>query len=199
MLGGMATRKTTRSPALASRTLARFDALELGICLAVNRAARQTSIRYFFATISRLGDGLFWYLLMLILPVLYGYGGLKVSLQMASFGLIGLVIYKTLKSRLVRERPFVSDTGIVCGTPPLDRYSFPSGHTLHAVLFTSMAVSAYPELAPVLIPFAALVALSRVILGLHYPSDVVVGAAIGLGLAQLASGLSGTPHIPGLG
>ena len=74
---------------------------------------------------------------------------------------------------------------------PLDRFSFPSGHTLHAVGFTLLAVHAHPELAWFLIPFTVLVALSRLVLGLHYPSDVLTGAAIGTLMATLAIGLTG--------
>jgi undecaprenyl-diphosphatase len=71
--------------------------------------------------------------------------------------------------------------------PPLDRYSFPSGHTLHAVMFTALVVPSVPELAIVLIPFTMLVAASRVVLGLHYPSDVLAGAALGGALATLSN------------
>jgi undecaprenyl-diphosphatase len=85
---------------------------------------------------------------------------------------------------LVRERPYIGLIGIDCAMPPLDRYSFPSGHTLHAVGFTTVAVTAFPALAALLVPFAVLVAASRVILGLHYPTDVLAGAAIGYGVAQ---------------
>jgi undecaprenyl-diphosphatase len=72
--------------------------------------------------------------------------------------------------------------------PPLDRYSFPSGHTLHAVCFTLVLCSHIPAMAWALLPFTVLVALSRMVLGLHYPSDVLAGAAIGgaLGLLSLS-------------
>jgi undecaprenyl-diphosphatase len=69
---------------------------------------------------------------------------------------------------------------------PLDEFSFPSGHTLHAVAFTLVALAHYPALAPLLLPFTACVATSRVVLGLHYPSDVLAATAIGIGLAALA-------------
>jgi undecaprenyl-diphosphatase len=68
----------------------------------------------------------------------------------------------------------------------LDRFSFPSGHTLHAVNFTLVCSAYLPELAAPLAWFTAMVALSRPVLGLHYPSDVLAGAAIGT-LVALAS------------
>ena len=72
---------------------------------------------------------------------------------------------------------------------PLDRYSFPSGHTLHAVSFAWQATVHFPELGWVLVPLAALIAASRVVLGLHYPTDVLAGAAIGASLAELGISL----------
>lgn len=94
-------------------------------------------------------------------------------------GAVGLALYKLLKVRLVRERPFIGLIGIECAMPPLDRYSFPSGHTLHAVTFTAIAIHHVPMLAWVLVPFSLLIAASRVVLGLHYPTDVLAGAALG--------------------
>ena len=108
---------------------------------------------------------------------------------MACAALAGLAIYRFLKERFVRERPHVSSPDIRAAAPALDRYSFPSGHTLHAVSFTWLATEQFPELAWILLPFASLVAMSRVILGLHYPTDVLVGGAIGWGVARLVAAL----------
>ncbi|MEQ1580853.1 MAG: phosphatase PAP2 family protein [Steroidobacteraceae bacterium] len=161
----------------------RIDQAERRVCLLANAAARGRVVRGLFQAVSRLGDGVFWYALMAILPVAFGFDGLLTSAQMLAAGLVGLALYKVLKHSLVRERPFIGLLGIECAMPPLDRYSFPSGHTLHAVLFTCIAVAHFPVLAVILVPFALLVAASRVILGLHYPTDVAAGAALGSCLA----------------
>ncbi|RPI13055.1 MAG: phosphatase PAP2 family protein [Lysobacterales bacterium] len=164
----------------------RVDLAERRLCLSVNRGCHRAGIRGFFAAVSRLGDGPIWYVLVIVLAVAGGPDGAMAALQMTVGGVLGIAIYKFLKQRLVRERPFVSHDDILCGTAPLDRYSFPSGHTLHAVNFTALALTQVPELGLLLVPFAALVAASRVVLGLHYPTDVVAGAAIG---ALLATGV----------
>jgi undecaprenyl-diphosphatase len=165
----------------------RVDAYEYAWCLRLNQGCQQRRfVRDLFAAVSKLGDGVFWYILIFLLPAIYGESAVLPSVRMAAVGVAGVLLYKYLKSRLVRERPYISLAGIVPGTPALDRYSFPSGHTLHAVSFTVLAVSSYPELAWFLVPFATLVAASRVVLGLHYPSDVAAGAIIGATLAIIS-------------
>lgn len=140
-----------------------------------------------FAVISRLGDGVFWYSLIAILAIVGGRYGLTAGLHMLATGLVALLLYKSLKGSTRRERPCHYATGIVPGVPPLDRYSFPSGHTLHAVAFTTVALHYYPDLALLLVPFTLLVASSRIVLGLHYPSDVLVATIVGftLGYASI--------------
>ena len=165
--------------------LERLVCFDLRVCCYFNRHVERLRIRRLFAIVSRLGDGVFWYVLMAVLPVVYGLGAMEVSLRMAGASISGLIIYKLIKSFTERPRPFVKNKNIVLGTAPLDQYSFPSGHTLHAVSFTLIAIHFYPLLAWMLVPFALLVAMSRVVLGLHYPTDVLAGAIIGFGLALL--------------
>jgi undecaprenyl-diphosphatase len=164
----------------------RVDAIEHAWCLRLNRGCSRPAVRDIFAAISKLGDGSFWYVLIVLLPVVYGEAALYPAVRMAIVGVVGVALYKYLKSRLVRERPYISLAGITAGTRALDRYSFPSGHTLHAVSFTTLAVTSFPELAWLLVPLAGLIAASRVVLGLHYPTDVAAGAIIGAALAVLS-------------
>jgi undecaprenyl-diphosphatase len=168
--------------------MARFDVAEYRLCRRINRGSDVRLLLPVMRVASRLGDGVVWYLLLLLLPLLYGARGGRAAIVMTATGFIGLVLYKVLKRTLVRERPFIRHPGITLAMPPLDRYSFPSGHTLHAVSFTTQAVALFPELGWVLVPLAALIAASRVVLGLHYPTDVAAGAMLGLTLA--AGGLA---------
>ena len=159
---------------------------DAGWCLRANRWGRAHSIRRFFASISRLGDGVFWYLLMAALVVVDGLDGLAASAHLAGTGAIALLMYKLLKRWTRRPRPFASDLRIHAWVAPLDEFSFPSGHTLHAVAFSVVAMAHYPVLALLLVPFTACVAVSRVVLGLHYPSDVLAATVIGSMLAGVS-------------
>ena len=170
--------------------IARIDAAEYGLCCRLNRGAHRRAPRRLFQIVSRLGDGIVWYALILALPLLYGAGAVKPAIAMACTGALGVVLYTLLKRLFVRERPFITHQGISQAAAPLDRYSFPSGHTLHAVSFTWQACAHFPELAWVLLPLTALIAGSRMVLGLHYPTDVLAGAALGAGLAELGLALA---------
>lgn len=169
-------------------SLRRINALDLALCLRCNRISRHALLCVLFRAVSRLGNGVFWYSLMSVLLLADGLQALPTVLRMVLAGLACLAIYKYLKKRTSRPRPYQVYIAISAAAPALDRFSFPSGHTLHAVCFSAIACSAYPQLAPVLWPFTALIAISRPVLGLHYPSDVLVGALIGFGVAQLALG-----------
>ncbi len=162
---------------------------ELNVCSKANIWCRNLHLECFFSVVSRLGDGMLWYVLIITLPVVFGAGAVDVSLRMAAAGAIGVLIYKVIKHLTVRPRPYSRQQDIQLGAAPLDRYSFPSGHTLHAVSFTLICISYFPLMAWLLVPFTSLVAISRVVLGLHYPTDVLAGAFIGFLIAITAIGV----------
>ncbi len=172
-----------------NQMLNRMQAWDSALCVSVSHTSQNRMICAWFRIISRLGDGVFWYSLMLgILAVQQG-AGVQPVLHMLAAGLMGTLIYKWLKHKTHRPRPYQVHQDVFVTGKPLDRFSFPSGHTLHAVAFGLVALFYFPLLAVILIPFIVMVAMSRVILGLHYPSDVLAGAAIGYAIAAISINL----------
>jgi undecaprenyl-diphosphatase len=169
--------------------LNRFNQFDSTLCIHVNRSSQYRWVRYLFRLVSRLGDGVFWYSMMLGILLTQGSAGLQPVLHMLLVGLVCMSLYKWLKGKTLRPRPYEVHQDIWLTGRPLDRFSFPSGHTLHAVSFSLVLLSYYPQLYWLAVPFTVLVALSRVVLGLHYPSDVLAGAAIGSLIALLSLAL----------
>ncbi len=165
---------------LALQALAGWDE---AWCLRFNHAASVPWLRALFRAVSRLGDGVFWYALLAGFVVVGGAAALPAVAHMAATGAAGVLLYKWLKSRTSRPRPYQVKAAIRPGADPLDQFSFPSGHTLHAVSFSILVLAYYPQLAWLVVPFALAVAASRLVLGLHYPSDVLAGAGLGAALA----------------
>ncbi|RRJ64427.1 phosphatase PAP2 family protein [Paenibacillus oralis] len=84
-----------------------------------------------------------------------------------------------VKKTYPRVRPYLTLPGTNTFRNPLKDHSFPSGHTTAIFSVTVPFVAAVPALGFVLLPVALLVAVSRIYLGLHYPSDCLAGAVIG--------------------
>lgn len=166
--------------------LLRMNALDTKLCIAFNHASNHLLVRDFFRIVSRLGDGAFWYTLMVLLLLTHGFDALLPVMHMALAGLAGTAVYKWLKGKTLRPRPFEVQQAVQMNGKVLDQFSFPSGHTLHAVVFTIVALHYFPALIALILPFTILVAMSRVVLGLHYPSDVLAGTVIGWLIANLS-------------
>ncbi|WP_111413422.1 phosphatase PAP2 family protein [Billgrantia lactosivorans] len=177
------------------RALAVFDRLDLLEWRLCQRFASLSLYAPWLAILrlaSRVGDWPAWVLLIAAQPLLQPRAGLAFFAQYAATGLAAVMVYRLIKTRLCRERPFITFVNLIrCDEPARDRYSFPSGHTMHAVMFCALTAAHAPWLLPLLCPLALLIALSRVGLGLHYISDVAAGAAIGYAFAQASLALAG--------
>ncbi|MBL0591362.1 MULTISPECIES: phosphatase PAP2 family protein [Aeromonas] len=131
--------------------------------------------------ISRTGDGPLYAVLA---ALLWWQGEAErelVRLALLAFA-IELPLYLLLKNSLKRQRP----VGLPVFITPSDRYSLPSGHTAAAFLMATILANSFPLWAPLLFGWAALVGASRLLLGVHYLSDLVAGALLGGGCAVLA-------------
>jgi undecaprenyl-diphosphatase len=100
---------------------------------------------------------------------------------------IAFTIYPSLKRLLARQRPCHDNSLRSDAPPPLDRYSFPSGHAMTAAAFGVPIMIAAPWCAPLVIGGWAVMSWSRIALGHHYLSDIVAGTLIGGGIAGLAT------------
>lgn len=169
-------------------SLTQLRAWDRSLCVRFSHGARIAGLRWLFRCVSRLGDGVLWYALMLAM-LAGGAQGVHTVLRMVATGFVCTLVYKWLKSKTSRPRPYAVNSSVRAGAAPLDAFSFPSGHTLHAVAFTMVAVAGYPWLAWMLVPFSLLIAASRLVLGLHYPSDVLAGAGLGALISQTALSL----------
>ncbi|WP_299313807.1 phosphatase PAP2 family protein [uncultured Halomonas sp.] len=177
-----------RAPAL----LDRLDLLEWRLCQRIGRLNLYRPWLGLLRLASRLGDWPAWIVLVLAQPLLQESGGWRHLLQYTLTALVAIAVYRLVKTRLCRERPFITFVGNVRSHEPArDRYSFPSGHTMHAVMFLVLTANHLPWLSPWLVPLVGLIALSRVGLGLHYLSDVVAGALLGLLFAGVSLALVG--------
>lgn len=166
-----------------SLALSRARGFDHAICLALNRTAVGRG-QAFFGAVGWLGNGLFW-VLTAVLLFLWAPGAWRLAVsQLVVSGISATLIYTVIKRLTARARPCDAGIGIRLVGRPLDRYSFPSGHTLHAVSFTIIVAHHALALLVIVLPFALLVALSRVVLGHHYPTDVAASALLGSALAM---------------
>src|SRR5271155_5486857 len=148
------------------------------------RAPRWFRILMIVAT--RGGDGWLWYALGLILVLYGGEQRFAAIGAAASSAAAGIFLFRALKRSSRRQRPCEIEPHCWASILPPDKYSFPSGHSI-----TSFAVALsiglfYPELQGCLLAVAFLIASSRIILGMHFLSDVLVGSTIGIMLGFLS-------------
>ena len=159
--------------------LARLQYWDELLCVRFNHGTRQRPVVRSLQVVSWLGNGIFWYGLMLALLLADAQRNAAAVLHMAFVGAVCTACYKMVKRSTVRHRPYQVNPEVLANAAVLDHFSFPSGHTLHAVAFTLVACKHFPALWTLLVPFTLLTAASRVALGLHYPSDVIAGALLG--------------------
>ena len=162
---------------------------ERTFALWMHRASSRPGVVRLLDAVSRVGDGWIWYAVIACLPWAGGAAGPSAAVRMIAVGFVDLVVYKIIKRWIARPRPYRSCPGIRACARSLDEFSFPSGHTLHSVAFSVILTAYYPTLALFVWPFTALVAVSRIVLGLHYASDVVVGGLIGGVIAAISFNL----------
>lgn len=137
--------------------------------------------------LSRSADGYLYVVLPLLLALLSEQGILLLQHAALAFS-VERALYWLLKNSFRRRRPAELLPGFSSRITAADQFSMPSGHTSGAFLFVTLMVVHYGAGAAFLYLWAAAVGMSRVCLGVHFPSDTVLGAALGASLGVLTAG-----------
>src|SRR5215472_15526782 len=152
----------------------------------VNRWHAPRWIRLWMICATRGGDGWLWYALGAAILLFGGDARFAAVGAGALSSGAGIAVFLTLKKAANRRRPCAFEPHCWATLLPPDRFSFPSGHTITAFAVSISLAHFYPELTFGLLFCALSVAASRILLGMHFLSDVVAGAAIGTLLARAA-------------
>jgi undecaprenyl-diphosphatase len=129
--------------------------------------------------ISRGADGEAYLAILLLMVILQSNRWKVIVTWILSF-MVDLAAYKAIKHWVKRPRPFQQFAGLVNLIVPPDVFSFPSGHTAGAFVVASLIGYYYPAGLIPLYLWASLVGFSRIFLRVHYPSDVLAGACLGI-------------------
>lgn len=157
-----------------------------GLMRRVHRWTPPRWVRLWMLAATRAGDGWLWYALGVALLL---FGGTERRAAFAAAGaaaLAGVGLFLVLKRASGRRRPCAIERHCWARLLPPDQFSFPSGHTITAFAVSVPLALVYPALALPLLFAALSVAASRIVLGMHFLSDVVAGAALGAALGYSA-------------
>jgi undecaprenyl-diphosphatase len=177
--------RVTRIKGFAPRVAAWLETLQaadLEIVRILSRTARSRAPRLCAIAISKLGNGWFYLFLAAALFVRFGWRGYRVILLAAVNAAVVHFLYPRLKRRYRRPRPFKVDPELSSLLATLDEHSFPSGHAMTLTAVLTPIAMLWPAMAVSGALMVSCLAWSRVATAHHYPSDVIAGAILGLGL-----------------
>jgi len=152
----------------------------------VNRWSAPRWIRAWMICATRGGDGWLWYTLGAVILLTGGPQRFPAVAAAALAAALGVTLFLQIKKATARRRPCAFEPHCWATLLPPDQFSFPSGHTITAFAVAVSLARFYPELSLGLFFCALSVAASRILLGMHFLSDVLAGAVIGTSLACAA-------------
>jgi undecaprenyl-diphosphatase len=142
-------------------------------------------VRLYSISATRGGDGWLWYAMGLAILLFGGDTRFQALGAAGVAATLSVLLFAWLKRMTGRRRPCQIEPHCWATLLPPDQFSFPSGHTMTAFAVAIPLASFYPTLAIGLFFCALSIATSRILLGMHFLSDVVAGALIGAALGYL--------------
>jgi undecaprenyl-diphosphatase len=139
-------------------------------------------LRFWMIASTRLGDGWIWYSVGIALLLFGGEMRFIAFAASASAEAATVFLFRFLKKASKRKRPCHMESHCWANVLPPDQFSFPSGHAMSAFAIAVPLCIFYPQLQAALFALSVSIAVSRVILGMHFVSDVIVGSLLGAGL-----------------
>jgi len=137
-------------------------------------------INRFLVAFVRIGDGWGWAMVAVLLFVFLPWIRFKFIVGQALLSVaISLPAYWGFKLFFKRSRPFISLKGISARVPPLDKYSFPSGHTMNNLAVTMTLALNFPHLWILAVTIPIALGLLRILYGVHFLTDIAAGALLG--------------------
>ena len=128
----------------------------------------------------RIGDGWGWAGVAIILFIFLSWERFKAILGHVFLAVaISLPVYWGLKLAFRRQRPFHFMQGISPRVPPLDKYSFPSGHTMNNLAVAMTLALSLPHLWPLALAVPLSLGLLRILFGVHFLTDIIAGGLLG--------------------
>jgi undecaprenyl-diphosphatase len=149
----------------------------------INRWRAPRWIRVWMLAATRGGDGWLWYAMGAAILLFGGERRIAAVGAAALAAGVGIALFLRLKKFANRRRPCAYEPHCWARLLPPDQFSFPSGHTITAFAVAVSLSLFLPDLTLGLLFCAISVAVSRILLGMHFLSDVLAGGAIGVGLA----------------
>lgn len=142
-------------------------------------------LRLYVLGATRGGDGWLWYAMGVAILLLGGKNRFEATGAAGISAVFSILIFLWLKRLTGRRRPCEIQPHCWATLLPPDQFSFPSGHTMTAFAVAVPLSLFYPTLSIGLLFCALSIAMSRILLGMHFLSDVLAGAFIGTGLGYI--------------
>jgi undecaprenyl-diphosphatase len=167
-------------PARPLSLVERVVAWDLALLRLLSTVVLPKAVSWPLIALVRIGDGYIWGLIALYLWWALPVDQVKLvgAHCLLAIG-ISLAVYWPLKLFIRRPRPFDAGLGVTAKVPPLDKYSFPSGHTMNN-LAVSLTLAVYlPHVLSAALTVPLVLGVLRILFGVHFLSDITAGALLG--------------------